>query len=286
MLRRKQEYPEARRLLEQAVSRELAVLKENPQNEESRTFLRKHYLNLAFTLLPMNEYEESVGAAREFLKVSPKGPAEYITAASVVVQCLSGKEREAANIPEAERWALLASWSEIASEYIQRAIDTQLLKCEKLPSFDLLSCNNVAWYLVTHPSLRFGKTRASVELAKMATQHRPGSGIFWNTLGIAHYRGGEWKESIQALEKSIELRSGGDSNDFFFLAMAHWQLGDRERAQQWYKRAVRWMEKNPSDDPDLRRFRAEAIALLGLPGDGSSSNSPAGQVVPMIRGTP
>jgi hypothetical protein len=36
------------------------------------------------------------------------------------------------------------------------------------------------------------------------------------------------KEAIQELEKSMELRNGGDSFDWFFLAMANWQLGERE----------------------------------------------------------
>ena len=30
-----------------------------------------------------------------------------------------------------------------------------------------------------------------------------------------------------------------------------------------YDRAVAWMEKHKPDDPELRKFRAEATALLG-----------------------
>ena len=40
-----------------------------------------------------------------------------------------------------------------------------------------------------------------------------------------------------------------------FLAMAQWQLGNREAALQWYDRAVRWMEINSSRDKELDRFR-------------------------------
>ena len=63
----------------------------------------------------------------------------------------------------------------------------------------------------------------------------------------------------------MELRKGGDSNDWFFLAMAHWQLSDKEQARKWYDQAVEWMEKNKPEDEELLRFRAEAAALLGLP---------------------
>ena len=47
--------------------------------------------------------------------------------------------------------------------------------------------------------------------------------------------------------------------------MAHWQLGDKKQARQWYDKAVSWMDKNKPQDDELRRFRAEAEALLGIP---------------------
>ena len=81
---------------------------------------------------------------------------------------------------------------------------------------------------------------------------------------MAHYRAGDWKAAIEALTKSMELRNGGDSNDWFFLAMAHWQLGDKTQARSWYDKAVPWMEKNQPKDEELLRFRAEAAALLGV----------------------
>ena len=84
----------------------------------------------------------------------------------------------------------------------------------------------------------------------------------WNTLGAAHYRAGDWKAAIEALTKSMELGKGGDSTDWFFLAMAHWQLGDKTQARSWYDKAVPWMEKNQPKNEELIRFRAEAAALL------------------------
>ena len=60
----------------------------------------------------------------------------------------------------------------------------------------------------------------------------------------------------------MELRKGGDGTDWFFLAMAHWHLGDKDQAREWYDRAVQWMEKNKRQDEDLRQFRAEAAELL------------------------
>ena len=78
----------------------------------------------------------------------------------------------------------------------------------------------------------------AVELAKKAVELAPKQGTFWNTLGVAHYRAGDWKAAVAALEKSEELRNGGDSFDWFFLAMAHWQLGEKDEARKWYDQAV------------------------------------------------
>ena len=59
-------------------------------------------------------------------------------------------------------------------------------------------------------------------------------------------------------------KSSGDSYDWFFLAMAHWQLGEEEKARQWFDRAVQWMDKNMSKGKELGRFRAEATELLKI----------------------
>jgi uncharacterized protein HemY len=87
--------------------------------------------------------------------------------------------------------------------------------------------------------------------------------VLWNTLGVAQYRKGDWKAAVEALMKSAQLRNGGDSFDFFFLAMAHWELNEEEEARAWYDRAVAWMDRNAPQNEELQRFRAEAATLLG-----------------------
>ena len=87
----------------------------------------------------------------------------------------------------------------------------------------------------------------------------------WNTLGVAHYHAVNWKAATVALKKSDELLKGNElSFNAFFLAMAHWQLGNKDEARKWYDQAVGWMEKNKPHDEELRRFRAEAEALLKI----------------------
>jgi tetratricopeptide (TPR) repeat protein/serine/threonine protein kinase len=122
--------------------------------------------------------------------------------------------------------------------------------------------NQAAWFLATCPDAKLRDPKRAVELAKKAVTLAPNEGNSWNTLGVAHYRAGQWQRAVGALKKSMDLRKGGDSCDWLFLAMAHWQLGEKDQAQQWYDRAVQWMDKNRPTDEELRRFRAEAAELL------------------------
>ena len=84
------------------------------------------------------------------------------------------------------------------------------------------------------------------------------------TLGVALYRAGAWNDAITHLTESMELRNDGDSFDWFFLGMAHWRLGHKEEARKQVERAILWMEKNAPQNEELRQFKSEAEALLGI----------------------
>ncbi len=85
-----------------------------------------------------------------------------------------------------------------------------------------------------------------------------------NTLGVAQYRACNWEAAVETLNKSVELGQGGDSYDYFFLAMSHRQLDNKVEARVWYDKANAWMNKNESKNDELIRFRAEAAELLGI----------------------
>jgi tRNA A-37 threonylcarbamoyl transferase component Bud32 len=123
----------------------------------------------------------------------------------------------------------------------------------------------LAWLLASCPDPEMRKPAEAVKLAKQATmQPRPAGIRPWQVLGVALYRDGDWKAAIGALEKSQQLNQSGDSIDLFFLAMAHGQLGETEKACRYFGQAVQWMEKNKPSAEELRRFRAEAAKLLAI----------------------
>jgi serine/threonine protein kinase/uncharacterized protein HemY len=130
---------------------------------------------------------------------------------------------------------------------------------------DARTLNNWAWDLVNFPNPDRESALLAVEFAEKAVEFAPRAGYVWNTLGAAYFRSGKWKEAITALEKSMEIRHGGDSLEWYFLAMAHQKLGHEQDARQWYARAVEWIEKNlPHQEGEFRRFRLEAEEVLGI----------------------
>jgi serine/threonine protein kinase len=123
--------------------------------------------------------------------------------------------------------------------------------------------NGFAWMLATAAESKYREPARAVDLATEVVQHAPNFPDKWTTLGVACYRAGDWKNAIAALEKSEALAPGRFAGiNGFFLALAHWQLGEKEKARQLYDRAAQWMDKNEPKNENLRRFRAEAVELL------------------------
>ena len=193
-------------------------------------------------------------------------------------KALARAEKLAAAFPDIAEYRLERAYSLFATAVLpssssraqtaEQTDDRFREACQKLPPDQrrtlALRCNNLSWGLATGSEPKFRNPTCALEFAKKAVELSPNNGAYANTLGVAHYRAGDWKAAIAALEKSMELRNGGDSFDWFFLAMAHWRLGEKEKAREWYDRAVQWMDKNRPTDEELRRFRAEAAELLEL----------------------
>jgi serine/threonine protein kinase len=124
----------------------------------------------------------------------------------------------------------------------------------------------LAWLLATCADEDFRKLEEAVALSEKAVAGRPSDYLMWRTRGAALLRVGRHQGAAEALEKAVQVGEGGDALSWFFLAMARWRLGDREKAKERFDQAARWAETNRPHDPELRRIRAEAGALLGVKG--------------------
>jgi tetratricopeptide (TPR) repeat protein len=107
-------------------------------------------------------------------------------------------------------------------------------------------------------------------LTKGLVEDAPHLPHVWQVRGWALYRAGDYRASIEALERSISLQSdppGGDPWQWLFLAMNYWQLAERAQARAWYQEAFQWLDENPAQkSPEILRVREEAAKLLELPG--------------------
>jgi tetratricopeptide (TPR) repeat protein/serine/threonine protein kinase len=169
---------------------------------------------------------------------------------------------------------LVAAWEGRGAAYVAsgqwgKAI-ADLSKACALTRGSPAALNRLAWLLATCPQAKFRAPDRAVALARKAAELAPKEGDYWTTLGVAHYRAGDWQAALAALEKSREL-GGGTGSCSFFLAMAHWQLGNQAEAHRCYDRAVQWLGQHRSapanDQPqakELDRFRAEAKELLQI----------------------
>ncbi len=132
--------------------------------------------------------------------------------------------------------------------------------------------NKLAWFLATAEIPAHQDPALAIELAKKAVESNPQSNTYHKTLGVACYRAGDWKQAIAELEKAIG--KGANGHDYFFLAMAHWKLGDKDAARKRYDQAVVWMDQNQPKDEELRRFRAEAAEVLAVKEPASDGRKP------------
>jgi tetratricopeptide (TPR) repeat protein/tRNA A-37 threonylcarbamoyl transferase component Bud32 len=161
------------------------------------------------------------------------------------------------------RLSYLLAYFGYSQEALQANVATAELYQAALPydeQGDFL--NAYAWFLVDCPDVILRDPEQALPLVERALAKRPDQGKFWNTLGVVHYRRGDWSEAAAALEKSMDLSEGGDACDWFFLAMTRARLGDLPGARAWYARALAWMDKQPPPQAWLLRYKAEAAELI------------------------
>jgi WD40 repeat protein len=129
--------------------------------------------------------------------------------------------------------------------------------------------NDVAWACARFPDA-LDDFKQPLELITKAVKVQPKNANLLNTLGVVQYRGGQYKEAVATLERSLGASKGEwDGFDLFFLAMSHAKLGEPARAKECFDQAVRWSEAPNSLQPEqveeLKTFRAEAAAELRAP---------------------
>ena len=122
----------------------------------------------------------------------------------------------------------------------------------------------LAWNLATSEPSELRDPAEAVRLMRRVIELEPGDGNAWNTLGVALYRHGELEECVRTLQRSTELRAGGDGYDWFFLAMAEQTALAARSSRRSGTGARSNVAQQPSVTADFERFRAEAELVLGV----------------------
>jgi serine/threonine protein kinase/tetratricopeptide (TPR) repeat protein len=126
----------------------------------------------------------------------------------------------------------------------------------------------LAWFLIACP---VGELRDPVQVMKLASTNIESqlrgpwlaTSGWWHALAVAQYRAGDWKAaSISLVGPGAPVVEPADGPVAFVWAMTLWQLDKKKEARDFFDKTVHWMDKNKPRDIELRRFRAEAAALL------------------------
>jgi uncharacterized protein HemY len=105
--------------------------------------------------------------------------------------------------------------------------------------------------------------------AHKARDFMGGPGRHLDTLGLAHYRAGDWDKARQHFEESDKSGWGSATVvNWLGLAMVYQRMGQAEEARQWLDKATGWLDKATPDSlvaPDRLEaevLRREAEALV------------------------
>lgn len=129
-------------------------------------------------------------------------------------------------------------------------------------SDDPSAWNSIAWDCTLEPSDNVRPERL-VELMDKAIATQPNEYAFMNTRGAALYRAGRFDDAAKQLADSIVAEGhGGGFEDWVYLAMTQFRLGQTDKAGDSLKKALalydaRISPKDPKAPPPIWNVRAE-----------------------------
>jgi WD40 repeat protein len=233
---------------------------------DPRTALALCSLRLGLNAFDFEAYFER-GKAFGRLKQNQKAIADYSMALALMP--LQHKSRGEALLRRSSNYRTL-------SLPVKARADLQEIAEQDLPlppdaaRYAAQQCDDLAWEYVTGPEKERDPHKA-LPLIRKAIKLTPEQPAYFKTLGVVHYRFGQYPEAVEWLERSLR-ESQGDAAafDLFFLAMCHAKRGEPAKAKDCYDRAVRWVRENQnvinghsSWSQELKNFQAEAEGVLG-----------------------
>ena len=114
---------------------------------------------------------------------------------------------------------------QVADDQARRDIESFRLAVESNPA-SAAACNDLAWAYVTAPE-HLREPSQALALAERATRLNPHDRLIRNTLGVAYYRVGRYREAADTLRGNLPgQKEKYLAADLYFLAMSHHRLGE------------------------------------------------------------
>ncbi|MCH2125856.1 MAG: protein kinase [Pirellulaceae bacterium] len=118
--------------------------------------------------------------------------------------------------------------------------------------------NDLASFYSAH-----GEPLKAIRVAETAVEFVPANPAYWSVLGAACYRSDQWRRAVETLTQAADLERD-NATSRLFLAMAYWQLDDKQQALQTYQAAVQLVKQVAKVPQVLRQLQQEAAVLLGV----------------------
>jgi tRNA A-37 threonylcarbamoyl transferase component Bud32/tetratricopeptide (TPR) repeat protein len=136
---------------------------------------------------------------------------------------------------------------------------------------DASALDGAAWAVIKSRDAGKDAYTRALRRAAAAIRLAPGHGNYLNTLGVAHYRLGDYVKALETLERAEKLRETGPfPADLAVIAMAHQRLGHQEQAQAALARLRNVMQQEDwaKSNAEAQDFLREAEELIeGKAGD-------------------
>jgi hypothetical protein len=126
--------------------------------------------------------------------------------------------------------------------------------------------NDASWVVVREPGRDPAAYRRALHLAEAACGDSLDNGRLLNTLGVAQYRLGVYREALATLTRSNALNGGRWPDDLAFLAMTQQRLGQAEQARRTLAqlRAAMQAPSAVTDPREAVAFLREAVVRIEL----------------------
>ncbi|HEV8060364.1 MAG TPA: hypothetical protein VGP68_10850 [Gemmataceae bacterium] len=130
-----------------------------------------------------------------------------------------------------------------------------------------LLLNNSPWYVVRYAASSKKGYERCLDLALEAVRLSPHEGMFVNTLGVAQYRVGQYKEAVETLNKSYAMNQnsfvGEQPADVAFLCMSYARLGRAQEAKEQFALLMQLTkQKRWQEDLESVAFCKEAAEVM------------------------